>query len=275
MSGHDHRPQLERRLRIDPGSKVRLGRLDPNETHGYVRDAAATKMAADLAALESLQERIWAEHNHRILVVLQGIDASGKDGAIKHLLSTINPQGTRVVGFGVPTAPELAHDYLWRIHAATPGTGEIVLFNRSHYESVLVERVHDLVTRPVWSRRYDQINEFERILTDEGTTIVKLFLHISEEEQLERLRARYEDPTKRWKFNVRDLEERQLWGAYQAAFEDALERCSTKAAPWYVIPSDHKWFRNLAAAEILRERLEALKPEYPVRADLPKDLVIE
>jgi len=276
MTGHeDRKGQFEQRLRIDAGSKVDLRDRDPGATHGYKRAGAEGKVAADLAALESLQERIWAEHRHRILVVLQGIDASGKDGTIKHVLSALNPQGTRVVNFGVPTEPELAHDYLWRIHAATPRTGEIVVFNRSHYESVLVERVHELVTKAVWSKRYDHINEFERLLTDEGTTIVKLFLHISPEEQLARLKARYDDPTKRWKFNIGDLEERKLWDTYRAAFEDALERCSPSIAPWYVIPADHKWFRNLAAAEILRVRLEALKPEYPARADLPPDLVIE
>jgi PPK2 family polyphosphate:nucleotide phosphotransferase len=274
-NAEDRHGQLERRLRIDPGSKVDLRDLDPGATHGYERDGVGGKVAADLAALESLQERIWAEHRHRILLVLQGIDASGKDGTIKHVLTALNPQGTRVVNFGVPTEPELAHDYLWRIHAATPRTGEIVVFNRSHYESVLVERVHELVPKPVWSKRYDHINDFERLLTDEGTTIVKLFLVISPEEQLARLKARYEDPTKRWKFNLGDLEERKLWDTYRAAFEDALERCSTAAAPWYVIPADHKWFRNLAAAEILRVRLEALKPEYPPRADLPPNLVIE
>ena len=281
MPGNEARKgQLERRLRVDPGSRIHLGEVDPGETHGYARagaagKVAAGKVAADLTALESLQERIWAEQKHRILFVLQGIDASGKDGTIKHVLSTLNPQGTRVVNFGVPTEPELAHDYLWRIHAATPRTGEIVVFNRSHYESVLVERVHELVPKPLWSKRYDHINDFERILTDEGTTIVKLFLHISPEEQLARLKARYEDPTKRWKFNVRDLDDRKLWDAYRAAFEDALERCSTEVAPWYVIPADHKWFRNLAAAEILRVRLEALHPEYPPRLDLPADLVIK
>ena len=216
---------------------------------------------------------LFAERRHRILIVLQGIDTSGKDGVIKHLSKALHPLGTRVAAFGVPTEPELAHDYLWRIHAQVPGNGQIVIFIRSHYESVLVERVHELVPKKRWSRRYDHINDFERLLTDEGTTIVKCFLHIDRAAQLERLRSRYDDPTKRWKFNVGDLEERKLWDAYEAAFEDALSRCSTREAPWYVVPANHKWFRNLAVGAIVAEALADLGVEYPAREDLPKDLV--
>jgi PPK2 family polyphosphate:nucleotide phosphotransferase len=264
------RPDLRSKLRVDPGSRVDLSRVDPDATHGYDREAAADVATADLDRLTDLQDVIWAEHRHRILIVLQGIDASGKDGTIRHVLTAFNPLGCRAVGFGVPTAPELAHDYLWRIHAQVPGSGEIVVFNRSHYESVLVERIHELVPTTVWARRYDQINDFERLLVDEGTTILKFFLHIDEPEQLSRFKARLDDPTKRWKFNPGDLEERKRWNDYQAAFEDALSRCSTDVAPWYVIPANRKWFRDLAVGEIVAATLEDLKPAYPVRTDLPQ-----
>jgi PPK2 family polyphosphate:nucleotide phosphotransferase len=261
-------------MRVAPGSRVRLSKLDPGATHGYDPAAGRAKASTDLDRLAKLQEMLFADRHHRILIVLQGIDSSGKDGSIKHLSGALHPLGTRVASFGVPTEPELAHDYLWRIHAQVPGNGQIVIFNRSHYESVLVERVHELVPKARWSKRYDHINDFERLLTDEGTTIIKLFLHIDRDAQLQRLRSRYDDPTKRWKFNVGDLEERKLWAAYQAAFEDALTKCSTAAAPWYVVPSNHKWFRNLAIGEIVTETLAGLGLAYPARDDLPKDLAI-
>jgi PPK2 family polyphosphate:nucleotide phosphotransferase len=261
-------------LRVPPGSRVRLGKLDPGATHGYDEARARTKASKDLARLVDLQEMLYAERRHRVLIVLQGIDTAGKDGSIKHLGDALHPLGTRVASFGVPTEPELAHDYLWRIHEQVPGNGRIVIFNRSHYESVLVERVHKLVPKARWSKRYDHINEFERLLTDEGTTIIKFFLHIDRAEQLQRLKSRYDDPTKRWKFNVGDLEERKLWDDYIGAFEDALSRCSTPDAPWYVIPSNHKWFRNLAVGEITADTLAGLGLAYPKRDDLPKDLVI-
>jgi len=262
-------------LRVRAGSKVSLADVDANATFGYERAAASTKVDHDTERLSSLQDRIWAERKRRVLVVLQGIDTAGKDGAIRHVMASFNPQGSRVVAFGVPTALELAHDYLWRVHAAVPGDGEIVIFNRSHYESVLVERVRRLVPEEVWLRRYDQINAFEELLSSEGTTIVKFFLAIDRDEQLERLRARYSDPTKRWKFKLGDLEERERWDDYIAAFEDALERCSTDIAPWYVVPANRKWFRNLAIDEILADVLEELKPDYPPGDDLPADLVIK
>jgi PPK2 family polyphosphate:nucleotide phosphotransferase len=261
-------------LRVAPGSKLDISRLDAGDTHGHAKDASAAKLDADLERLAALQERLWAEHKRRLLIVLQGMDASGKDGTIKHVMTGLHPLGCRVVGFGVPSEVELAHDYLWRIHQAVPGNGEIVIFNRSHYEDVLVVRVHDLVPKERWSRRYDQINEFEATLAAEGTTILKFFLHISPEEQLERFKERYADPTKRWKFKVGDLEERKRWADYMAAYEEVLERCSTDAAPWFVIPSDRKWFRNLAIADIVADALDDLKPAYPEREDLPKDLVI-
>jgi PPK2 family polyphosphate:nucleotide phosphotransferase len=266
-------PRLRDALRVKPGTRVRLARIDPGDTHGFNEARARERAAKDIGRLQTLQEMLFAERRHRVLIVLQGIDTSGKDGTIKHLSKALHPLGTRVASFGVPTAPELAHDYLWRIHAQVPGDGQIVIFNRSHYESVLVERVHELVAKNRWSRRYDQINEFERLLTDEGTTIIKCFLHIDRAAQLERLRARYDDPTKRWKFNVGDLEERKLWDAYRVAFEDVLSRCSTGDSPWYVIPANHKWFRNLAVGAIVTEALADLGLEYPARDDLPMDLV--
>ena len=268
------RPRLREILRVEPGARVRLGDVDPGATHGYDEARGRAKAAKDLDRLGKLQEMLYAERKHRILIVLQGIDTAGKDGSIKHLSRALHPLGTRVASFGVPTQPELAHDYLWRIHAQVPGDGQIVIFNRSHYESVLVERVHELVPKARWSKRYDHINEFERILADEGTTIIKCFLLIDRDEQLERLKSRYEEPAKRWKFSVGDLDERKLWDDYRAAFEDALSNCSTKVAPWYVIPSNHKWFRNLAAGAIVTDTMADLGLAYPPRDDLPKDLVI-
>ena len=273
--GSDGQPSLRERFRIRPGARFKLADLDPNATFGRSKDEAVAMVARDLQRLTALQERIWAERRHRILIVLQGIDASGKDGTILHVMSAFNPQGCRVVGFGVPSPVELAHDYLWRIHAGVPASGEIVIFNRSHYESVLVERVHSLVPRDVWSRRYDHINHFEELLSQEGTTILKFFLAIDRDEQLQRLKARYDDPTKRWKFKVGDLDERARWDEYMTAFEDALERCSTEIAPWYVIPANHKWFRNLAVGEIVADVLAELRPEYPTMDDLPADIVFK
>ena len=259
---------------VAPGSRVRLADWDPAATHGWTKETARAKVATDLARLADLQERLFAERTRRVLVVLQGIDAAGKDGTITHVLSALNPRGAPVTYFGVPSTTELAHDYLWRVHAATPRPGEVAIFNRSHYEDVLIVRVHDLVPKAAWSRRYDQINDFERMLSEEGTTIVKFFLLISRDEQRERLQARFDDPTKRWKVNMGDLAERQRWDDYIAAFEEALGRCSTKVAPWHVIPADHKWFRDLAVGEILADVLEELHPEYPARADLPPGIVV-
>ena len=268
------RTSLRERLRVEPGAKVNLAKVDAGETHGFEKVAASAKVAEDVERLADLQERLWAEHKRRILIVLQGMDASGKDGTIKHVMTGLHPLGCRVVGFGVPSEVELAHDYLWRVHQVVPGNGEVVIFNRSHYEDVLVVRVHSLVPEERWSKRYDQINDFERTLAAEGTTVLKFFLNISPDEQLARFKERYEDPTKRWKFKVGDLAEREKWKDYMAAYEEVLERCSTPEAPWYVIPSDRKWFRNLAIAEIVADELERLDPQYPARDDLPVDLVI-
>jgi PPK2 family polyphosphate:nucleotide phosphotransferase len=275
MPSSDKDPGLRSRLLVQTGSTVRLAGVDPGATFGHDRASAKKKIARDLERLTELQERIWAERRHKVLIVLQGIDAAGKDGTITHVMSAFNPLGCRITGFGVPTPIELAHDYLWRVHPNVPGSGEISIFNRSHYEDVLVVRVHELVPKATWSGRYDQINAFEKLLADEGTTILKFFLYIDRAEQLARFRARYEDPTKRWKFKVEDLEERKRWDDYIAAFEDALNRCSKDEAPWYVIPANHKWFRNLAVGDIVAETLEELKPAYPARDDIPANLAFE
>jgi len=267
------RPRLAERLMIKPGSKVDLSKIGAGDTHGYDKEAAKAPTEADLQRLTPLQERIWASKSQAILIVLQWIDTAGKDGTILHVMTAFNPQGCEVTGFGVPTPPEAAHDHLWRINAAAPGRGEVGIFNRSHYESVLVVRVHQLVPKERWEGYYDEILNFEALLAANGTTILKFFLHIDRDEQRKRLQARYDDPTKQWKFQVGDLEERKRWDDYMAAYEEALSRCSTEAAPWYAIPSNHKWFRNLAIGEILADRLDALHPAYP-KVALPKDVVI-
>ncbi|MFN8518028.1 MAG: polyphosphate kinase 2 family protein [Chloroflexota bacterium] len=262
------------RLRVAPGSKVDLDHFDASESLGWDKEGAAAQQAEHEAHLTELQERLWAEGRHRLLVVLQGIDAAGKDGTIRHVMDAFNPQGCNVVGFKQPSPVELAHDYLWRIHPHVPPKGQIAIFNRSHYEDVLVVRVHDLVPKSVWGRRYRHINEFERMLVDEGTTIVKLFLYIDRDEQRERLQARLDDPDKRWKFSTGDLGERELWPDYIQAFEDVLERTSTEWAPWYLIPANRKWFRNLAVAHILGETLDALDPRFPQPEEGLEDIVI-
>lgn len=266
---------LRRHLHVGPGSRVRLKRRDAGETHGWTKNAGLPETVRQLARLAELQDRLWAEAKRAVLVVLQGIDGAGKDGVINKVMEAFNPQGCTVSAFKVPSAEELAHDYLWRVHARVPRKGEIAIFNRSHYEDVLVVRVHGLVPRSVWSKRYDQINAFEQMLAENGTTIVKFFLSIDRDEQRERFQARYDDPTKRWKFSMGDLAERKHWDAYQSAFEDALTRTSTAAAPWYVIPANHKWFRDLAVASILADTLAGLRPAYPQPEDLPPNLVIE
>ena len=262
-------------LRVKPGSKVRLTSMDPASTHGFAKATAEPLLDREMKRLTALQDKLWAQGRHSVLVVLQGIDAAGKDGTIRKVMSAFNPQGCVVSSFKVPTPEELGHDFLWRIHRRTPRKGEIGIFNRSHYEDVLVVRVHRLVPRSVWSTRYDQINAFERTLAAGGTTIVKFFLSIDRDEQRARFQARYDDPTRRWKFSLGDLDERKLWDDYQAAFDEALSRTSTDVAPWYVIPANHKWFRNLAVATILADTIAALRPAYPREEDLPANLVIE
>src|SRR5450432_1294358 len=250
-------------LRVEPGTKVRLDRIDPSETHGHNKSDSEKELADGLLRLAGLQDRLWAEARHPVLVVLQGIDAAGKDGTLGHVMNAFSPQGCPVTDFKVPSPLEISHDYLWRVHQHAPAKGEIAIFNRSHYEDVLVVRVHDLVPKMVWKKRYDQINEWEQMLVDEGTTIVKFFLLIDRDEQRRRLQDRYDDPTKHWKFKMGDLAERALWDDYSRAFDEALSRCSTAAAPWYLIPANRNWFRNLAVSEILGDVLADLKPAYP------------
>jgi PPK2 family polyphosphate:nucleotide phosphotransferase len=263
--------------RIAPGSSVDLAAWDPSDRGAFEGDKdAARDVLKDLNnRLEELQELLYAEGQHKILIVLQAMDSGGKDGTIRHVFDGTNPQGVKVASFKKPTDEELAHDYLWRVHHHTPGSGEITIFNRSHYEDVLVVRVHDLVPPDVWGRRYDHINAFEQLLADEGTTILKFYLHISKEEQKERLQARLDEPHKRWKFAKGDLAERALWDDYEEAFEAVLSETSTEWAPWYVIPADRKWYRNLVISKILVETLEGLDMRYPEPEEELEGIVIE
>jgi PPK2 family polyphosphate:nucleotide phosphotransferase len=262
-------------LSVKPKTRVDLSQHDPDARHGWEKEGAKLATKEHLDELSALQDRLWAEAKHPVLVVLQGIDASGKDGAIRHVMAAFNPMGCQVSSFKVPTPEEASHDFLWRIHKRMPAKGEIGVFNRSHYEEVLVVRVHELVPRDVWSTRYGRIVDFEEMLVDTGTTIVKFFLHISKDEQRQRLQERYDNPRKRWKFSLGDLEERKLWEKYTEAYEDALSKTSTPDAPWYVIPANRNWFRDLAIASILKDTLEGLKPNYPEPENFPADLAIE
>ncbi len=252
------------RFRVHPGDKVRLKDIDPRfKDHHESHKTAAEEIERDREKLRALQGLLYADGRCSLLICLQGLDAGGKDGTISQILGAMNPQGCRVTGFRQPSTEEQAHDFLWRIHRATPARGQVAIFNRSHYEDVLVVRVHKLVPHAVWSRRYDQINEFEKELVDSDTHILKFYLHISEEEQLKRFEDRLDDPMKQWKISESDYKEREFWGDYVTAYEEALSRCSTPHAPWFVIPSDHKWFRNLAIARIVVEHLEALDMKLP------------
>jgi PPK2 family polyphosphate:nucleotide phosphotransferase len=255
--------QLARELVAAPGSRVKLAGLDPDHTHGIQKASAAARLEKNLERLSVLQYLLYAEARRSLLVVLQGIDAGGKDGTIRHVMSGLNPQGVQVTPFKVPEGEETRHDYLWRVHRAVPEWGKIGIFNRSHYEDVLIVRVHNLVPKSVWSRRYDQINDFERMLTENGVRIVKFLLYISKDEQAKRFRERLDDKTKNWKFSPGDVKEREYWDDYIQAYEDVLRKCSTENAPWYVIPANHKWFRNYAVSEILRGELEQMDLKYP------------
>jgi PPK2 family polyphosphate:nucleotide phosphotransferase len=268
---------LMKNHRVKPGSKVVLSKIDPDSTPGFKgnRKEASERLLKLNGRLEVLQESLWAEHQRKVLVVLQGMDTSGKDGTISHVFEGVNPLGVRAVAFKAPTAEELAHDFLWRIHAKLPGAGEMVIFNRSHYEDVLVARVDSLVQPGVWRRRYEQINDFERLLAETGTIILKFFLHISKDEQKERLQARLDDPLKRWKFRKGDLDDRALWDDYRQAYEEALARTSQKNARWYIVPADKKWYRNLVVATVLVKALEDLKIQVPEPEEDLKGVVIE
>ena len=256
--------KLLKQLLVKPGRPVALDKLDPAHTFGWEKSDAVTKrLEQNTARLAELQLRLFAEGKQAVLIILQGMDASGKDGTVRHVISGLNPASCRVQSFKVPTADEVRHDYLWRIHHVVPARGEIGIFNRSHYEDVLIVRVRQLVDKEIWKRRYDQINAFEQMLTENGVTILKFFLHIDKAEQRDRLRARLDDPTKNWKFERGDLDVRRQWDDYQRAYEDALSRCSTRWAPWFVVPANKKWFRNLAVSEIVRTTLEELHPQFP------------
>ncbi len=258
------------RWRVEPGTDAGLAGIDTRSTDGAPGDRSKTQTASKdvYRQLAGLQERLYAEGERSLLVVLQALDAGGKDGTIKHVFRGLNPAGCRVVSFKVPSQEERSHDFLWRAHAKAPAKGDVVVFNRSHYEDVLIVRVHDLVPEEVWRPRYGFINDFEANLAAAGTRIVKLFLHISQEEQAERFQARLDDPSKHWKFRKGDLAERARWDDYLAAFEEAVTRTSTPHAPWYVVPADRKWYRNWAVGRILVETLEDMAPQYPPGEDL-------
>lgn len=257
------------RWRVHPGSSLDLSAIDTRDAGAAPGDKEATVEATALLTtrLGELQERLWAEGRRSLLVVLQALDAGGKDGTVKHVFRGVNPAGVRVTSFKAPSAEELAHDFLWRVHRAVPARGEVGVFNRSHYEDVLVARVADLVPEEVWRPRFDAIWAWEHNLSAEGTVIVKLFLHISRDEQAERFRERLDDPTKHWKFDRADLAVRDRWDDYQAAYTEAIERTTTDEAPWYVIPADRKWYRNWAVSSILVDTLEAMDPQFPEPAD--------
>jgi PPK2 family polyphosphate:nucleotide phosphotransferase len=253
-----------KKLMIVPGTKVKLKDYDPDDTFGWEKGhkaKAATKKSVE--RLDKLQYLLYAEHKRALLIVLQGIDAAGKDGTIRHVMTGVNPQGCHVTSFKKPSAEDMAHDFLWRIHQAVPDYGDIGIFNRSHYEDVLVVRVHNLVSKNVWSKRYHQINEFESILRQNNVHILKFFLHISKDEQKKRFQERLDDPDHRWKVSQADFDERKFWDQYVAAYEDALARCSTPHAPWFIIPANKKWFRNLAVSHIITETLDDLHMKFP------------
>jgi PPK2 family polyphosphate:nucleotide phosphotransferase len=254
---------MELAWKVDEGSKVRLKDYNPSDTGKHADRASAEEELRQLSdELSDLQELLNAAQHHSLLMVLQGMDTSGKDGTIRHVFSHVNPQGCQVHAFKVPTAEELAHDFLWRVHKVTPPKGIMGIFNRSHYEDVLVVRVHNLVPKEVWSHRYNEINHFEHLLARSGTIILKFYLHISSDEQERRLLAREQDKDKAWKLSVSDWTERKYWNDYQEAYEDALSLCSTAEAPWYIVPSNHKWYRNLAIAHTLVHTMRRYKDEW-------------
>lgn len=251
-------------FRVDPGSAPRLDERDPGIRVGADgKQEGLERLQARVERLAQLHNRLYAEGTRAVLLVLQGMDTSGKDGTIRSVLTGVDPQGCRIVSFREPSAEELAHDYLRRVHAQCPARGDIGIFNRSHYEDVIAVRVRGLAPEHVWRRRYGHIRGFERMLVDEGTAVLKVFLHISRDEQRKRLQERIDDPAKRWKFRVGDLDDRELWDDYHAAYEDALHETSTEWAPWHVVPADHNWVRNLAVAELLVDVLERLAPRFP------------
>jgi len=262
--------------RIVPGTKIDWANHDPDAKTGFGGGKTEGKslLSALNKRLAGLQRKLWAESERSLLIVLQATDTGGKDGTIRHVFKGVNPQGVHVRNFKQPSAWDLAHDYLWRVHTHAPEDGAMTIFNRSHYEDVLVVRVHQLVSETVWSKRYRHIREFERILADEGTTIVKIYLDISKEEQAERLRERLDDPDAVWKFRTGDLEDRAMWDEYRQAYKEAIEETSTEYAPWYVVPANRKWYRNLVVSNILIHTLEQMDPRYPEAEEGLDEVVI-
>jgi PPK2 family polyphosphate:nucleotide phosphotransferase len=249
---------------VTPDEKVKLNKINPSFTGKHEsHEMAIPKINEYIARMSKQQYLLYADGDQSLLIVLQALDAAGKDGVVRHLFSSMNPQGTKVFSFKQPSKDEAAHDFLWRAHRHTPGKGEIVIFNRSHYEDVLVVRVHKLVDKSIWSKRYDLINDFEKMLSINGTRILKFFLHISAEEQLARFKQRLDDPSRHWKISEGDYTERKLWPKYVEAYEEAIMRTSTRHAPWYVIPANHKWFRNLAISEIIADTLDEMGLKLP------------
>jgi PPK2 family polyphosphate:nucleotide phosphotransferase len=255
---------LADRFRVPPGTKVKLRDFDP-EYHGTHADknAAAVEQQRDIERMADLQAMLYAENRRSVLICLQGLDASGKDGTVAHVFRGMNPQAVTSTSFKAPTPEELSHDFLWRVHGRTPAHGRVGIFNRSHYEDVLVVRVHKMVPKEVWSARYDRINEFEKNLADAGTTILKFYLHISEDEQLKRFEKRLDDPVRQWKISESDYEERKFWPEYVEAFEDVFHKTSTHHAPWFIVPANHKWFRDLVVASVVVQAMEALRLKAP------------
>jgi PPK2 family polyphosphate:nucleotide phosphotransferase len=267
---------MKQPLCVAPGKKISLRDFDADYTAGIKRAKHADgELADNVASLDDLGYRLYAEGRQSLLLVLQGMDSAGKDGTIRHVMEGFNPQSCQVTSFKQPSIEELAHDFLWRIHRAVPRKGFVGIFNRSHYEDVLVVRVHELVPKEEWEARYDRINRFEKMLHEGGTTIVKVFLHISKDEQRKRLQARLDDPKKRWKFSRADIAERNYWSDYQRAYEAAMTRCNATYAPWYIVPANHKWYRNLVISRILRKTLEKMNPQFPKAEKGLKGLVVK
>jgi PPK2 family polyphosphate:nucleotide phosphotransferase len=263
-------------ITVKPGTKICLADFKADYKGGIdSREEAEADTQASVEAISDLAYRLYAENRRALLVVLQGMDTAGKDGTIRHVMSAVSPQSCQVKPFKQPSAEELDHDFLWRIHKAVPAKGNIGIFNRSHYEDVLVVRVHNIVPKEVWETRYETINHFERFLENGGTAVIKIFLHISKDEQKERLEARLHDPNKRWKLSPADVAERKLWDEYQRAYEDALTRCNTEYAPWHIVPANRKWYRNFVISRLIRETLEKMAPKYPPPAPDIDQLVIE
>lgn len=262
-------------FRVKPGQRIKLDRL-PTRYDGDLTKAQGVKLLHQLhRRMIDLQERLYAEGKRSLLVVLQAMDAAGKDSTVRHVMSPLEQAGCRVTSFKAPSKNELAHDYLWRVHEACPARGNIGVFNRSHYEEVLIVRVKGWVPEKTWKRRYEHINCFEKLLTDEGTTVLKFYLHISKDYQKQRLQRRLDNPAKHWKFNPADLLERALWGDYMNAFEDVFEKCSPKAAPWYIVPAERRWYRNLVIAKTICDTLEAMNPQPPKVTWDPATIVIK